>query len=500
MTTAQAQLWDFEASSVPELEPLLVPRGAQRHPARYLLHKYWGRKPHNIVAAYVGAYSTPGQTVLDPFCGSGVTPIEAALLGRRSIGVDLNPVATLMAAVTLQPLSQNERATVTSWVYRISDRIRRELYAVPCPQCAGLAELRTLAWTRVAKCSSCSVTNPVVSKRKVRNPTCTSCGAGLESMEISEVIDESWIDCGTCGVVHGHGELQGLPDPQIKASPLPDVRIYENRRILAGAAMRLETFFPPRGSLAIRIVLDALPELPDRERKLAQILLTSASAQASRMLPYRQGLATGGPAWSVPGFWFPAHRVEPNFGRSLVRKLAKGWRALDDVARHLSTPLQVREAPDSGADVVILTGSATNMPFAEESVDYVFTDPPYGGSVPYLEFSAMWNGLLGAHPAYESEIVVSDATQREKDHSRYEVELTAAFRETFRVLRPGRWMHLTFQHLSDEMWLLLRRCVQGVGFEYLGEVLQAPAVRSAKSQLAPDGSPVGDVILAFRKP
>jgi 16S rRNA G966 N2-methylase RsmD len=500
MNIAQARLWDLDGPAFREPEPLLVPRAAQPHPARYLLHKYWGRKPHNIVAAYVDAYSAPGQVVLDPFCGSGVTPIEAALLGRRSIGIDLNPVATLMAAVTLQPLSRSERANVTSWVYQVSERIRHQFYAVPCPQCSGSAELRTLAWVRVATCRSCAATNPVVSRRKDRNPTCASCGAGLASLATSEVIDESWIDCGTCGVVHGHGELKGLPDPQLGASPFAEVRIYENRRILASPGMGLETFFSPRGSLMIRMVLDALSELPDRERRFAEVLLTSASAQASRMLPYRQGMATGGPAWSVPGFWFPAHRVEPNFGRSLLGKLRKGLRALDDVARHLPAPLRVREAPSPDAEVMILTGTATDMPLEDESVDYVFTDPPYGGSVPYLEFSAMWNGLLGADPAYESEIVVSDSTQREKDHSRYEVELTAAFRETLRVLRSGCFMHLTFQHLSDDMWRLLRRCVQGAGFDYLGEVLQTPAVRSAKSQLAPDGSPIGDVILAFRKP
>ena len=52
-------------------------------PARYRLHKYWSRKPPDLVAARIAAATAPGDLVLDPFCGSGVAPIEAAALGRR---------------------------------------------------------------------------------------------------------------------------------------------------------------------------------------------------------------------------------------------------------------------------------------------------------------------------------------------------------------------------------------------------------------------------------
>ncbi len=69
----------------------------------------WGNSIHRI-APYVGRikpsfahflikYSTKkGETVLDPFCGIGTIPTEAALLGRKSIGVDLNPYAICISA------------------------------------------------------------------------------------------------------------------------------------------------------------------------------------------------------------------------------------------------------------------------------------------------------------------------------------------------------------------------------------------------------------------
>ena len=72
-------------------------------PARYRLHKYWSRKPPDLVAARIAAATAPGDLVLDPFCGSGVAPIEAAALGRPAIGIDVNPFAIFLARTTAAP-------------------------------------------------------------------------------------------------------------------------------------------------------------------------------------------------------------------------------------------------------------------------------------------------------------------------------------------------------------------------------------------------------------
>jgi len=60
------------------------------HTPMYNMHKYWARKTHNVVAEYIKVYSIEGDTVLDPFCGSGTTGVVALKNGRRFIGIDLN--------------------------------------------------------------------------------------------------------------------------------------------------------------------------------------------------------------------------------------------------------------------------------------------------------------------------------------------------------------------------------------------------------------------------
>ena len=74
---------------------------AKAHPAHYM-HKYWGRKPHNVVSDYIKNYTNEGDTVLDPFMGSGVTIIESVKISRFAVGIDLNPLSIFIIKIPQQ--------------------------------------------------------------------------------------------------------------------------------------------------------------------------------------------------------------------------------------------------------------------------------------------------------------------------------------------------------------------------------------------------------------
>ena len=59
------------------------------HPRHYLIHKYWGRKNYNVIRAYIEHFTTEGDTVLDPFMGSGATAISSIRTNRNYIGFEL---------------------------------------------------------------------------------------------------------------------------------------------------------------------------------------------------------------------------------------------------------------------------------------------------------------------------------------------------------------------------------------------------------------------------
>src|SRR6266480_3784069 len=74
-----------------------IPAERQEAARHYGVHPYFTRRPANVVRKYVERYSQPGDVVLDPFGGTGVTAIEAFLLGRHAIQNDLNPFANFIA-------------------------------------------------------------------------------------------------------------------------------------------------------------------------------------------------------------------------------------------------------------------------------------------------------------------------------------------------------------------------------------------------------------------
>src|SRR5580692_9899632 len=81
------------------IQPILaaIPAARQEDARHYGVHPYFTRRPANVVRTYIERYSEEGDMVLDPFGGTGVTAIEAFLLGRSAIQNDLNPFANFIA-------------------------------------------------------------------------------------------------------------------------------------------------------------------------------------------------------------------------------------------------------------------------------------------------------------------------------------------------------------------------------------------------------------------
>ena len=78
------------------------------------LHLYPARMIPQVAEKLITRYSSEGDLVLDPFCGSGTVLVEAAVKGRSALGVDLNPLAVIISrakAIAISPDQLNEKYT-----------------------------------------------------------------------------------------------------------------------------------------------------------------------------------------------------------------------------------------------------------------------------------------------------------------------------------------------------------------------------------------------------
>ena len=117
----------------------------------YLIHKYWARKPHNVVSQYIQRYSRPGEIVLDPFGGSGVTAMEAIKAGRKAISVDLNPMSAFLIENTLSQVDSRE---IEEEFRKIESKLKgkiNDLYETKCPKCGKTAMVLATIWDREAE-------------------------------------------------------------------------------------------------------------------------------------------------------------------------------------------------------------------------------------------------------------------------------------------------------------------------------------------------------------
>lgn len=80
---------------------------ADRAPV-HSFHRYFGKLIPAIPGAAIECFSPPDGLVLDPFCGSGTSLVEAQLQGRASIGIDVNPLSTLISAAKTTPIDSEK--------------------------------------------------------------------------------------------------------------------------------------------------------------------------------------------------------------------------------------------------------------------------------------------------------------------------------------------------------------------------------------------------------
>lgn len=130
---------------------------SEAHTPVYKMHKYFARRPQNVFRALIENYSKPGDTVLDVFCGGGVTLFEGLSVGRKIIANDINPLAVFISSMEVVKADKEEYLeaieaieeevkTFSDTLYSTHERSTNEMipvrwyelaYKVKCPVCGN---------------------------------------------------------------------------------------------------------------------------------------------------------------------------------------------------------------------------------------------------------------------------------------------------------------------------------------------------------------------------
>jgi 16S rRNA G966 N2-methylase RsmD len=156
---------------------------------------------------------------------------------------------------------------------------------------------------------------------------------------------------------------------------------------------------------------------------------------------------------------------------------------------------------DTIKNLQVRQGTATDLSFLKkESVDYIYTDPPYGKKIPYLDLSIMWNAWLDLEVTeedYQREAI--EGGEHEKTKEEYNTLIAQSIQEMYRVLKFDRWMSFVFAHKDPEFWHLIIDTAERCGFEYAGAVAQKNGQTSFKKRQNPFTVLSGQLIINFKK-
>lgn len=455
---------------------------AKSYTGLYGLHKYWGKKPYNIMADFIKKYTTQNEIVLDPFLGSGVSVTEAVFNKRKGIGVDINPSAVFITSQILVNIDI------------------REL----------LAEYKLL---------ENDVKEKINSFYLVKRNGKTYLGQNFlwENETLTEVRF-------TNGTRSRHNDLPSKEDidlaksfkTEMIESFYPDSVFFHNSRINTKSTEDVSKLFTERNLYALSILFERIEQIQNSSiQDILKFCFTSAIGQTSKMvfvIKRRNKTKTGENlkvsekkevgSWVI-GYWKPADFFENNVWTCFETRFKKILKAKKEQLDN-SEDYKIADSFDllkQSADYLLVNQPSQHYLKSLEanSIDYILSDPPHGNRIPYLELSMLWNSWLKKTVNYEDEIIISEAKERQKDSANYNQLMNIVIKECFRVLKPDRHFSFMFNSLDDNSWLNVIKTFHEVGFELESVETLGYSANSVVQDNRKNGLQT-DFIITYRKP
>lgn len=456
-------------SNMPKVpEELVVGRG---DPV-YMAHGYLTKVPVPAILPFIEAYTAPGQIVVDPFAGSGMTGVAAAILGRAARLFDISVLGqhigrNYLNLVDAELFRKHARDVVAAAQERLGD-----LYAVPCAACGNRAELTKTVWTAVVCCSGCGTSVSYYRSMETagwdkRKMVCPDCQTPVSS-RLDRVGEEAVVAYVSCGCKRtqleqapadqdGQPAIAELAYPRVEITP--DRQMYQAQALGKSGLTTVASFYSARNLAVLTGLRQEISKVSD-EAIRAKLLfaftgsLTRASKryQWSRQRPLNAANAN---------YYVAAVFYEWNVYDLFLRKVEALTKS-DDWLR-VERAQRVLLSPSEDIEVCYDLASADSLPLPDDSVDYVFTDPPFGSNLFYADMALFQEAWLDGFTDHHQEAVINRGHTRKESARRYEAILTKALAECRRIVRPGGRVTMVFGNSTGWVWQLVQRAIAAAG-------------------------------------
>jgi len=467
----------YDPNQLYSREPFAADVSEGKNDPIYTLHSYHTKVPYRAIMKYILHYTDPGDLVFDGFGGTGMTGIAANSCDNqrlvREVGFqnhglrlaiisELSPIASFISG-TLNTALVDE--TVIRHLEEVISSLEQKLgwvYETSRPKDGKRGQINYVVWSETYVCSNCSSElvyyRDAIEKKSVTlgsNLQCPTCKVITPKRKLERCFYSSFdpligavvkqVKYVPTLIKYNVGSRRGEKNPDghdedvlakvnrtaiecwFPSEKIPQAERYYKDGLHIINVTHTHHFYTRRNLLCAAHLWEAL------NNNLERMLFTSF---CDRHIVRRNRWLKTGPTRPLNNtLYFPPLFAEVNVFNIAKRKIRDLRKALPLIQRSRRT-------------VVSATQSSTKLAQLPNcSVDYIFTDPPFGWNITYSELNFLWESWLKIKTQDKEEVIVNN--QAKKSINDYRELIYECFRENNRILKPGRWMTVEFHNSSN---------------------------------------------------
>ncbi len=502
-------------------EPFATDVSEGKNDLIYKAQSYHTKVPHKAIMRYILHYTEPGDIVFDGFCGTGMTGVAAQNCsnpdpefkeqierempgikwgGRKAILNDLSPAATLLAynyniPVGVKSFEDEAHRILTElenecgWMYE-TQHVLGEKPVYEQNMEGGKTPVKGIinytVWSDVFVCPVCSkeiifweiAVDHVEGKIK-DNFSCPYCNSYLTKRSLErawtfthdEIHNQNYRRAKQIPVMISYTvynekqnkqRFEKKPDKEDLAliNKIESIRIphkYPSDKLPSGEKTKdlmnvgiyyVDQFYTKRNLWTLAAYNSKIVD------KSFKVLNNAIGVLGSLLYRFR---------W-IGGT--PGRGGGPLAGTYYIPSLSKEMSIIHLLREHFKKIVELKKEIkkfSKNQNIRISTTSATQMAqISTNSVDYIFTDPPFGSNLMYSELNFVWEAWLKVFTNNQNEAIINNS--QKKGLQDYQKIMELCFQQYYRILKPGRWMTVEFHNSQNSVWMAIQESLQRAGF------------------------------------
>ena len=457
----------------------------------YNAHSYHTKVPPKAITQYLSHYTQEGDIVLDGFSGSGMTGVACKnIIGdsgqcahRNVILNDLSPAATNLTYNNTESINLIKFENIASEILEKTIEEFGWMFKTKDPESGKEVDVEYYVWSEICNCESCSsklqfseiafTEDLSTLKEEIYCPNCgisinkrtlQPCLQNIYDKDLDEVVQIPQREMSIlCYKTKGKkkfkkpdeydysivDKLSSLSKSGMPIAELPDMQMMRVGRMKSSQIKYVHQFYFEKMRYILGYMWNLASQITDsRIQNLVKYWLDSQFVNLSYRNRYRPNVSF--PYNPMTGvFYIPMMSCESNPFVAYKNKLSK----IVDAFKNINE--------QKGCSIVS-NSSTSDLPINDCTVDYIFTDPPFGENIYYSDLNFYVEAWNRVYTKTEPEAIV-DKVKAKGTYS-YNKLIENCFREYYRVLKPGKWITVVFSNTSASIWNGIQNSLRAVGF------------------------------------